>query len=153
MKIRKATLEDIPVLLEFEQGVIEAERPMDVTIKREKTHYYNLLALINDLNIELVVAEVNGEIVSSGYAKIKEGRDCFTYDEFSYLGFMYTKPEFRGKGINKKILEHLYDWSRSKGLNEVRLEVYPDNPSAIKAYEKAGMSSCLITMRIDLNEQ
>ena len=31
--IRKATIEDLPVLLEFEQGVLRAERPMDRTLK------------------------------------------------------------------------------------------------------------------------
>ena len=31
--VRKATLDDLPTLLLFEQGVIEAERPFDPTIK------------------------------------------------------------------------------------------------------------------------
>ncbi|WP_262910797.1 hypothetical protein [Wocania arenilitoris] len=38
--VRKATLKDIPVLLKFEQGLIEAERPMDSTIKEGKINYY-----------------------------------------------------------------------------------------------------------------
>ena len=33
VSIRKATLEDLPKLLNFEQEIIEAERPFDVTIK------------------------------------------------------------------------------------------------------------------------
>jgi len=151
--IRQATLEDVPVLLEFEQGVIEAERPMDSTLKEKDAFYYDLPDLISDENVEIVVAEIDHEIVGSGYAKIKKGRECFTYDEYAYFGFMYTKPEYRGKGVNKLVIEHLYDWSYQKGISEVRLTVYPDNPSAIKAYEKVGMKSCLIEMRIDLRER
>ncbi len=152
MIIRPATLEDIKELLIFEQGIIDAERPMDITLKREKTHYYNLPYMINEPSIELLVAEIEGEMVSCGYARIVKARECFQYDQFSYLGFMFTKEEYRGKGINKKVMEALYTWTRSQGIHEVRLEVYPNNPAAIRAYEKAGMKQCLVTMRVDLRE-
>lgn len=152
MIIRPATLDDIADLLIFEQGVIDAERPMDITLKREKTNYYNLPYLINEPTIELLVAEIDGQLVSCGYARIIQARPCFQYNRFSYLGFMFTKEEFRGKGINKKVMEALYDWSKAQGVFEIRLEVYPNNPAAIRAYEKAGMIQCLVTMRIDLNK-
>ena len=41
-KVRKATLEDISVLLKYEQGIIKAERRMDPTIKEGSIHYYNI---------------------------------------------------------------------------------------------------------------
>jgi len=153
MIIRSATLNDIEELLIFEQGIIDAERPMDITLKKEDTHYYNLPYMIEEPNIELLVAEIEGELVSCGYARIVKARECFQYDRFSYLGFMFTKNEHRGKGINKKIMDALYDWTRSQRVHEVRLEVYPSNPAAIKAYEKAGMKECLVTMRVDLREE
>ena len=49
--IRPARQEDLPVLLEFEQGVIEAERPMDATLKSEKINYYDIAAMIDDDNV------------------------------------------------------------------------------------------------------
>ena len=66
---------------------------------------------------------------------------------------MYTLPEARRKGVNKSIMEYLYDWSESKGVYEVRLDVYPNNPAAIKSYEKSGMKTGLHMMRIDLRER
>ena len=42
VKIRKATLSDLDVLLGFEQNIIETERPFDPTIKEEDTNYYDL---------------------------------------------------------------------------------------------------------------
>ena len=39
IKLRKATHKDLKVLYEFEQGVIEAERPMDTTLKLEHTYF------------------------------------------------------------------------------------------------------------------
>ena len=51
--IRKATLEDLPYLLKFEQGIIAAERPFDETLVSEKFHYYDLAERIKDVREEL----------------------------------------------------------------------------------------------------
>ena len=151
--IRKATIEDLTVLFEFEQGVLHAERPMDKTLKTSKTYYYDIPNLINDSKVELVIAEINGIIAGCGYAKIKNARDCFQFNQFSYLGFMFTKENFRGKGVNHSIINYLYDWSLSQGIYEIRLEVYPTNIPAVKAYEKLGMVKTMQTMRIDLRNK
>ena len=151
--IRKATTEDLSILYEFEQGVLKAERPMYKTLKISKTYYYDIPNLISELNVELVIAEINDVIAGCGYARIKQARDCFQFDQFSYLGFMFTKEDYRGKGVNKTIMNYLYDWSLSKGIYEVRLEVYPSNNAAIKAYEKVGMQATMHTMRIDLRNR
>ena len=151
--IRKATTEDLSILYEFEQGVLHAERPMDKTLKASKTYYYDIPNLISDLKVELVIAEINGVIAGCGYARIKQARDCFQFDQFSYLGFMFTKEDYRGKGVNKTIMNYLYDWSLSRSIYEVRLEVYPSNNAAIKAYEKVGMQATMHTMRIDLRNR
>jgi ribosomal protein S18 acetylase RimI-like enzyme len=65
---------------------------------------------------------------------------------------MYVKPAFRGQGINKKIIEALKQWAVSKGLTEMRLEVYMGNTAAIKAYDKVGFTSHLLEMRMGLKE-
>lgn len=153
ISIRKATIEDLTVLFEFEQGVLHAERPMDKTLKTSKTYYYDIPNLINDSKVELVIAEINGIIAGCGYAKIKNARDCFQFNQFSYLGFMFTKENFRGKGVNNSIINYLYDWSLSQGIYEIRLEVYPTNIPAVKAYEKLGMVKTMQTMRIDLRNK
>ena len=151
--IRKAIIEDLPVLFEFEQGVLRTERPMDETLKLKNTYYYDIPNLIEDSSVEFVIAEINDIIAGCGYARIKKARDCFQFDQFSYLGFMFTKEDYRGRGVNKKIMNYLYNWSFSKGINEVRLEVYPTNIPAIKAYEKSGMNCSMQTMRIDLRSK
>jgi hypothetical protein len=71
IRIRKATLEDLPELLKFEQGIVSAERPFDETLVSEKFHYYDLGERIKDADAEVVVAEVDGNIVGGGSAIIK----------------------------------------------------------------------------------
>ena len=152
IKIRTATHNDLPTLLEFEQGLVEAERPMDPLLKREKTHYYNLPAMLDNKQVEIVIAEIDGKPVGCGYGKIIKSLQCFTYEYFCYLGFMYTIPEARRKGVNQAVMEYLYKWSESQGVHEVRLNVYPNNPAAIKSYERSGMETGLLLMRVDLRK-
>ena len=45
--IRPAQLGDLKVLLRFEQGIIEAERPYDKTIKPDPVSYYDLREMMS----------------------------------------------------------------------------------------------------------
>ena len=74
MIIRKANVHDLDTLREFEQGVIEAERPFDATLKEGHIHYYDLEELIDADYIEMLVAEINGVIIGSGYARIERSK-------------------------------------------------------------------------------
>jgi GNAT superfamily N-acetyltransferase len=144
---RKATLADMDTLLQFEQGVIAAELPFDSTLKESHINYYNLNELITAPHIQLVVAELDGELIGSGYARIENSKIYLKHQQHAYLGFMYVLPQHRGKGVNKIVINTLKEWALSKGITELRLEVYYKNTSAIKAYEKVGFISHMIQMR------
>jgi GNAT superfamily N-acetyltransferase len=150
---RRANLDDLERLLSFEQAIIEAERPFDETIRTgPDVRYYDLEGLITSADAEVLVAESNSQIIGSGYARI-EGSDTYlTHSEHSYLGFMYVVPEYRGKGVNKKIIQALEAWTLAQGVTEMQLEVYAANAAAIRAYEKSGYSRLIITMRKGLGE-
>jgi GNAT superfamily N-acetyltransferase len=151
--VRPAASTDLDVLLKFEQAMIEAERPFDNAIREgEDVRYYDLEGLIASDGAEIVVAEFDGEIIGSGYARIESSKAYVKHRQHSYLGFMYVVPEHRGKGVNKKIIDVLESWSGSRGVSELRLEVYVENAAAIRAYEKAGYSSHMLEMRKALTE-
>jgi len=149
IKLRTATLNDMDILLQFEQGVIKAERPFDVTLGADPITYYNLEELILSEDACLVVAEIEDEIIGSGYALIKSARHYLNHEFYSYLGFMFTLPDYRGRGVNTKIIERLKQWSDSKDLKEMRLTVYDENYNAIRAYEKVGFKKHIIEMRLE----
>jgi len=146
--VRPATIDDIGILLQFEQGVITAERPFDITLDEDPITYYNLRELIQREDASLVVAILDGRIVGSGYALVKPARHYLNHRYYSYLGFMFTLPDYRGKGVNTKIIEYLKEWSEAKGLHEIRLTVYDENYRAIRAYEKVGFKKHIIEMRL-----
>ncbi|MEO5893611.1 MAG: GNAT family N-acetyltransferase [Ferruginibacter sp.] len=146
-KTRKANLEDIDELYRLEQGVISAERPFDPTLKEDPIHYYDLYEMINAAHIELIVAEADNKIIGSGYARIEKSKAYSKHTEYAYLGFMYVHPDYRGKEVNKRVIEVLKDWVYQQNIKEFRLEVYYNNLPAIRAYEKIGFTKHMIEMR------
>jgi GNAT superfamily N-acetyltransferase len=151
--IRKATSADIEILRHFEQGVIATERPFDPTLKTGHIHYYDLEEMIAAPHIEIIVAESGNKIIGSGYARIEKAKPYLAHEAYAYLGFMYVDPHFRGKGVNQKIIRVLKEWCASQNITELRLDVYTKNTAAIKAYEKAGFTSHMMEMRMNLKEE
>ena len=151
MELRIAQPDDLPILLEFEQGVIAEERPCDESIKTTSTKYYDLNELLADPNTNLQLMEHDGRIVGCGYAQLRPSESAFVHDKHAYLGFMYVEPDARGQGVNKKIVESLISWSRDRGVDDFYLEVYVENRAAIRAYEKVGFTPNMVEMKLSMS--
>lgn len=150
IEIRQARESDLDTLLIFEKGIVETERPFGDMLKEGEIHYYDLAELIRSDSAEVLVALVDSEVAGSGYGKIVTAKDYLKFTDYLHLGFMYVKPAFRGRGINKKILDSLIAWAKNRGITEVRLEVYEKNTVAKTAYLKAGFIPNLLEMRMGI---
>ncbi|NSY33636.1 GNAT family N-acetyltransferase [Pseudoalteromonas sp. JC28] len=150
MIIRPATINDLTTLLGLEQQVIEAERPYNSTIKSQDAKYYDFEKLLTCSNTLVVVGEVSEQIVATGYVQIRASKQQLQHTQHGYLGFMYVAPEHRGKGLNQAIMEHLIAWCKTQNINDFYLDVYSSNAAAIRAYEKAGFTPCLLEMKLHL---
>ena len=143
---RTAILDDLPVLLDFEQAIIEAERPFCPPMQQDKFHYYDLSQKIESPDVEVLVAELDGQLVASGYIEIRDAMHYHDHDKVGYLGFMYVVPECRGKGLNQKIMDKLIVWGQQQGVQDFVLTVFSSNDAAIRAYEKSGFQPLLTEM-------
>lgn len=151
MTIRRATRADLPVLLEFEQGIIAFERPFNPTLKPDPISYYDIGELIDADWAEVIVAVDGKLIVGSGYAKEKASEHSVEPETHCFLGFMFVRPDYRGQGVNGLVTDALFAWAKERGLTEVRLRVYDDNTGALRAYGKKGFKKHLVEMRRSLD--
>jgi len=150
ISIRTANLNDLETLREFEQGVVKAERPMDPFLGEGQLSYYDIPKLITAADIYFIVALSGEELVGSGYLKIECSSQYHKNPKHGYIGFIYVKPSFRGKRISTKVLESLKRWAKEKDLKELRLDVYSNNASALKSYERFGLTKGLVNMKIEI---
>ena len=146
--IREAVTDELKILQEFEQGVIQYERPFAPNLKEDPIVYYDIQNLIEREDAHVLVVVVNNKLVGSGYALIKKSAPYKNPDHFAYLGFMYIAPEQRGNGLNGALIMELVQWAKDRDIHEVQLDVYPENKSAIKAYTKLGFKPDVLKMRL-----
>ncbi|MEM8534379.1 MAG: GNAT family N-acetyltransferase [Chloroflexota bacterium] len=59
-------------------------------------------------------------------------------DAYGEIKRMYVRPQFRGAGFAKLILEHLADYARSYNIPLLRLETGIHQQEAIRLYERMG---------------
>ncbi|MCC5809270.1 MAG: GNAT family N-acetyltransferase [Ectothiorhodospiraceae bacterium] len=148
--LREAKTADYPSLVALEQKVIDAERPYNESLKEKDAYYYDIEKLISDPDSRLVVGEVSGDIVATGYVQVRPSKPALGHDNHGYLGFMYVAEQYRGLGLNKVILQDLVSWGQQRQVTDFYLDVYVENNSAVRAYEKFGFRGSLLEMKLKL---
>lgn len=71
----------------------------------------------------------------------KEYHDCVweNPDESACIIHRFcVLPDYQNKGIGTRILSHIENQVKKMGYNSIRLDVFSNNPYAIKLYEKNG---------------
>ncbi len=148
--VRRAVLSDLETLRRFEQGIIAAERPFDPTIRKGDIQYHDIGSLIVSPDAFVALAERGGAVAGCGFVRKSPSRPFEEPPFHAYVGLMYVAPEHRRSGVSDAIIGALKNWARATGLVEMRLEVYPDNAPAMRAYQKSGFAPHLLEMSLRL---
>lgn len=88
--VREAKDHNYRSLVALEQKVIDAERPYNASLKEKDAYYYDIEKLVSDCNSRLVVGEVSGGIVATGYVQVRHSKPALDHDNHGCLGFMYV---------------------------------------------------------------
>jgi ribosomal protein S18 acetylase RimI-like enzyme len=68
-------------------------------------------------------------------------------DESAYIIHrLCVSPDYQNRGIGSKVLSHIEEQIKSMGYLSIRLDVFSENPYALKLYEKTVMKN--VDMRI-----
>ena len=68
-----------------------------------------------------------------------------------YMDDLYVKPEFRGKGIGKRLINKVIEFAKNKQCHKLRWQVSNWNKSAIGFYQGIGATIDDIERNCDLN--
>jgi GNAT superfamily N-acetyltransferase len=151
IEIRQAKLSDLDILKKFQGKLVDFERPLDPTIKNGDVGYYNLENKLKSSNVLFLIAEAGGKPAGCGFGEIMKSVKWSKHKYKGFIGMMFVEKEFRGKGIGGMIIERIVEWFRKEKINDVRLQVYEKNASAVKAYMKSGFKSHILEMRLELD--
>jgi len=124
-----------PDTAEVRALIDELEAHLATLYPRESRHGYSVEKLIAQ-GVAFFLVRDNGTPVGCG------GIQLFGTD-YGELKRMYVRPQFRGLGFAKLMLDHLSYYARSRGVRLLRLETGIHQHAAIGLYERAGFQSIL----------
>lgn len=123
LKLRKATIDDIWDLVRLRkiQLVDEGQSP-DTDVDQEMYEFFR--KRFDEGSIIQYVIEDGREIVATGAVIFYDFPPSFTNvsGKRAYIANIYTKDEYRGRGLATKILTKLVEESKTLGISRVWLE-------------------------------
>src|SRR5260370_32341732 len=108
----------------------ELEAHLEPLYPRESRHGFSVEQLIAQA-VAFVVLRDNDTPAGCGGIQLFGA----AYGE---LKRMYVRPQFRGLGFGKLLLDHLEDYARAHGVGILRLETGIHQAAAIRLYERMG---------------
>lgn len=129
--IREAQRHDVPVILELIRELAEFERLSHEVVASEETLSETLFG--SQPVAYCLLAEVDGK--AAGFALFFYNYSTFLAKNGLYLEDLFVRPEYRGAGIGKRLLETLAKKAVEKRCGRMEWSVLKWNTSAIQFYE------------------
>ena len=132
MKIRKATIEDCPGMLQLIRELAEYEKaPEEVTV--DPKHFEESGFGATPVWWAFVVEETTSNIVAFALYYI---RYSTWKGQVMYLEDILVTERMRGQGIGSKLIEQLIVEAKEKGFKRITWQVLDWNEPAINFYKK-----------------
>jgi GNAT superfamily N-acetyltransferase len=132
--LRMATVVDVPVILRCIRGLAEYERLAHECLASEELLRGSLFG--ESPAAQVVLAMSDDE--PAGFALWFRSYSTFLARPGIYLEDLFVFPGFRGRGIGRRLLEHLAQVAVSKGYGRLEWAVLDWNVDAIGFYESLG---------------
>lgn len=149
IKIRKAELKDVAIILNLIKELAEYEKLLDEVTATEDKLMNTIFG--KDKFVEVWLAEINNEPI--GQVFFFRNYSTFLAKPGFYIEDIYVRPQFRGRGIGKKLLNKVIELAAEKNYGRVEWSVLNWNEPAIEFYKNIGAVSMDDWMLFRLKEE
>ena len=63
-------------------------------------------------------------------------RSCWTEGDYCYLQDLFVAPQTRGRGVGRRLIEHVYAVARAAGCSRVHWLTHETNTQAMQLYDR-----------------
>jgi ribosomal protein S18 acetylase RimI-like enzyme len=145
MKIREATIEDVPQMIElwYELMNHHAEHHLVFQAKEgaRKQIEEDLKARIEGSEFRFFICEIEEKTVGYIATSYRITQKAMIYNRRGYIADTVVDEAFRGKGIGKLLFEKAQQWFEEQGADHIELQVSLKNEGALNFWENQGFSS------------
>ena len=142
MNIRRTTKQDIPALLRLLSQVLEIHAKLRPDVFNQGTVKYNkedLLEMIDDKDVLIYVIE-DKEILGHAFCQVRDSKvpDVLKRKCTFYIDDFCIDESVRGKHLGEALFTYLKEEAIRLGCEEITLNCWIDNESAVAFYKKMG---------------
>ncbi len=134
VSVRAATENDVPLILELIEGLAEYEHLRHECVATQDLLRATLFGARP--SAEVVIAEWEG--APAGFALFFHNYSTFLARPGIYLEDLFVRPEHRGRGVGRSLLQHLATLAVARECGRLEWSVLDWNADAIGFYEKLG---------------
>lgn len=118
------------------------------TDKQEEQEYLELV--LEEDNSYGFVAIANDKVVGFALFGLILKPTNFISPEVTYISEMLVKEEYRSKGIGEMLIKKIVEFSKTRGIDKVELEITNANERGINFYKKMGFYDYSRVMFLDV---
>ncbi|MHC1696310.1 MAG: N-acetyltransferase family protein [Eubacteriales bacterium] len=153
MIIRQANIGDIDAInklfyeLDTDAIIMQPEH-----FQRGSRSFDYLSGLINDVKSDFLLAIVDDKIIGFSllFEKVTANINLLIPCRYAYIQDFIVNEDYRNNGIGSQLMDESKKWAKERGLEYLRLSVFPNNKAAQRFYNRHGMCEQMISMECPL---
>ncbi len=148
MKVRQATLEDVPALVALFQELDRMQS--DWRVFTPRPGFYDEVGLkyreaMSTENAVVLVAEDEGEIVGMAYGEVRIP-SRFSDERALELSGVVVRTGYRGRGVGRALIQEAARFAGELGVEWVELKTFAPNQGAMAFWEGLGFTPRVVQM-------
>jgi diamine N-acetyltransferase len=153
VSVRPARPEDLVALVHLLDEIVafhHNEDPTQFSGPEAAEHTRYLEERFQDPDAAVFIAEDQGTLAGIAVTVIREAPPFLNPNRFVLLENLAVTTKFRRTGVGRKLVEAAVLWTRARDMQELDLNVYEFNHSAIRFYEAIGFRTVSRRMKLTL---
>jgi len=138
--LRPATPADAAAICQiYNQGIEDRIATLETELRtpEERGQWLAVRGPKHPVFVAMETSDPGGTIVGWGSLNVYNARPAYQYvADFS----IYIERGWRGKGVGRRLLEHLIEQARHLGYHKLMLSTFPFNATGVALYERLGFT-------------
>ena len=148
VEISPAGLDEVNPILELWGDLAAYHARLDAAFTPSsgwRSAYAGYLAtLIGRPDARVLVAHADGRLVGFGVARITLLPPFFADRRRGFIQDVFTHPDYRRRGIARRLVQDLLDWLREEQVATAELTVATSNQEATRLWEELGFRAYML---------
>ena len=145
--IEVAERKHLPQILQLWQELMDYHAQLDPLFETRKDGAENwrqyLRGLMRTKEARVFIAIEDDEVIGYSPCRIASHPPVLKQENYGLIVDMAVKQNHRHRGVGTMMLEAIYDWVRSIGLDRIELQVVPKNEIGYSFWQKHGFADYL----------